>query len=319
MRSPSVRYRTDRSSSPSREVHAQLFTRHADGLRLAAHGEGFLRHAEHMLTTLAAAVEETRSAVSSVTGQVRIAITDTVSEYLLLKVIAVIRRQLPLVAFEPAERNRIDLEEGLRSGEFDLAVVLVSNLSTAPDIRREKLLKSTRQLWTSLNHPLAREKSVALRSLVAQNVGITTLSDLVFRPWSHDGGRIRRTRVSNAVPSMDLGLAYCRGTVQPQSTTAFAEALRSLAKTLMRESARAELGAWRCPRGPTGNDLSGLRFLARHGPLYQPGTRGAVQSTRPLSQGWPRQPVPKMAYAARRQRRETFRSDAPNLPVASDG
>ena len=48
-----------------------------------------------MLTTPAAAVEETRSAVSSVTGQVRIAITDTVSvsvsvsEYLLPKVIAV--------------------------------------------------------------------------------------------------------------------------------------------------------------------------------------------------------------------------------------
>ena len=58
-----------------------------------------------MQTTLAAAVEETRSAVSSVTGQVRIAITDTVSEYLLPKVIAAIRRQLPLVAFEPVERN----------------------------------------------------------------------------------------------------------------------------------------------------------------------------------------------------------------------
>lgn len=42
---------------------------------------------------------------------------------------------------------------------------------------------------------------------------------------------------------MDLGLAYCRGTVLSQATTAFAEALRSLAKTLTRESARAELGA----------------------------------------------------------------------------
>ena len=44
-----------------------------------------------MLTTPAAAVEETRSAVSSVTGWVRISITDTVSvsEYLLPKVIAV--------------------------------------------------------------------------------------------------------------------------------------------------------------------------------------------------------------------------------------
>ena len=152
-----------------------------------------------------------------------------------------------------------------------------------PDART---YSNPRQLWKSLDHPLAREKSVALReiatlpfvlldmdehaetvdrywsamrlkpkvvfrtksieavrSLVAQNVGVTTLSDLVFRPWSHDGGRIRRTRVSNAVPSMDIGLAYCRGTVRPQSTTAFAEALRSLAKTLTRESARAELGA----------------------------------------------------------------------------
>ncbi len=267
------------------ELGVQLFTRHADGLRLTVQGEGFLRHAEHVLTTLAAAVEETRSAVSSVMGQVRIAITDTVSEYLLPQVIATIRRQLPLVAFEPVERNRIDIEEGLRSGEFDLAVVLVSNLSTAPDIRRENLLKSPRQLWTSLDHPLAREKSAtlreiatlpfvlldmdehvetvdrywsamrlkpkvvfrtksieAVRSLVAQNVGVTILSDLVFRPWSHDGGRIRRTRVSNAVPSMDLGLAYYRGSVLSQATMAFADALRSLAKTLTRESARAELG-----------------------------------------------------------------------------
>lgn len=202
------------------------------------------------------------------------------------KVIAVIRRQLPLVTFEPVERNWIDIEEGLRSGEFDLVVVLVSNLSTAPDIRRENLLKSPRHLWTSLDQPLAREKPVTLRevstlpyvlldmdehvdtvdccwsamrlrpkvvfrtksieavcSLVAQNVGVTILSDLVFGQWSHDGGRIRRTRVSDAVPSMDLGLAYCRGTVLSQATTAFAEALRSLAKTLTREAARAESGA----------------------------------------------------------------------------
>ena len=238
-----------------------------------------------MQTALAAAAEETRSAISSATGRVRIAITDTISEYLLPKVIAVIRRQLPLVKFEPVERNRSDIGEGLRSGEFDLAVVLVSNLSTAPDIGRENLLKSPRQLWTSLDDPLAREESVTLRetstppfvlldidehvetvdrywsalrlkpkvvfrtksieavhSLVAQNVGVNILSDLVLRQWSHDGGRVRRTRVSNAVPSIDLGLAYCRGTVLSQATTAFAEALRSLAKTLTRESARAELG-----------------------------------------------------------------------------
>ena len=256
-----------------------LFTRHAGGLRLTVQGEGFLRHAEHMLSTLDAAVAETRNATSSVAGHVRIAITDTVSEYLLPKVIATVRRQLPLIAFEPVERNRIEIENGLRSGEFDLAVVLVSNLSTAADIRRENLLKSPRRLWTALDHPLVQKKSVSLReiaalpyvlldmdehvetvdrywsaqklqpkvvfrtksieavrSLVAQNVGVTILSDLVFRPWSHDGGRIRRTVTSTAVPSMDLGLAYRRGAVLSEATTAFADALRLLAKTLTRES-----------------------------------------------------------------------------------
>ncbi|AMM25979.1 LysR family transcriptional regulator [Variovorax sp. PAMC 28711] len=266
-----------------------LFTRHADGLRLTAQGESFLRHAEHMLSTLEAAVAETRGSASSVTGHVRIAITDTVSEYLLPKVIAAVRRQLPLIAFEPVERNRIEIEQGLRDGEFDLAVVLVSNLSTAADIRRENLLKSPRRLWTSLDHPLVQQKSASLReisalpyvlldmdehvetvdrywsamklkpkvvfrtksieavrSLVAQNVGVTILSDLVFRPWSHDGGRIRRTATSTAVPSMDLGLAYRRGATLSEATSAFAGALRLLARTLTRESqfqAMEECGA----------------------------------------------------------------------------
>jgi DNA-binding transcriptional LysR family regulator len=82
-----------------------------------------------------------------------------------------------------------------------------------------------------------RTKSIeAVRSLIAQNVGVTILSDLVFRPWSHDGGRIRRTVVSSAVPSMDLGLAYRRGAVLSEATAASASTLRLLAKTLTRES-----------------------------------------------------------------------------------
>ena len=260
-------------------LKVQLFTRHSDGLRLTVHGEGFLRHAQHILRTLEVAVEESHGSASSVEGRVRIAITDTVSEYMLPKIIGAMRRQLPLIEFEPVERNREEIEAGLRSGEFDLAVVLVSNLSQAPDIRRENLLKSQRRLWTSLDHPLATGQSVSLReiaelpfvlldmdehvetvgrywgaaklepkvvfrtksieavrSLVAQNVGVTILSDLVFRPWSHDGGRIRRTAMAGAVPSMDLGLAYRRSGVLSEAVAACASTLRLLAKTVTRES-----------------------------------------------------------------------------------
>ncbi|WP_410719643.1 LysR substrate-binding domain-containing protein, partial [Brevibacillus sp. SIMBA_040] len=75
-----------------------------------------------------------------------------------------------------------------------------------------------------------------MRSLVAQNVGVTILSDLVFRPWSHDGGRIRRTVMAGSVPSMDLGLVHRRDADLSKAASACARVLRLLAKSLLRES-----------------------------------------------------------------------------------
>ncbi|MBB1623854.1 LysR family transcriptional regulator [Achromobacter sp. UMC71] len=257
----------------------QLFVRHAAGLRLTLQGEGFLRHAEHVLASLETAIAETKDSISSLEGRVKLAITDTVSEYVLPKIIGAMRRQLPLVSFEPVERNRVQIENGIRNGSFDLAVVLVSNLTPTADFHQEKLLKSERRLWTSLDHPLASRASVplseladqpfilldmdehvatvnrywgamklkpnvifrtksieAVRSLVAQNVGVTILSDLVFRPWSHDGGRIRRTVMAGSVPSMDLGLVHLRESEMSKAASACARVLRLLAKSLLRES-----------------------------------------------------------------------------------
>ncbi|VFR57076.1 Hydrogen peroxide-inducible genes activator [plant metagenome] len=260
-------------------LNAPLFTRHANGLRLTVQGDGFLRHAEHILRTLDVALEEVHESVSAVTGKVRLGITDTVSEYMLPRIIDVARRQLPKVEIEPVELDRVQIEHGLAKGEFDFAIVLVSNLSDTPEITRETLLRSERRLWTSVHHAFAgggavsladvaekpfvlldmdehvetvsrywaatgltpkvvfRTKSIeAIRSLVAQDVGVTILSDLVFRPWSHDGGRISRTAVSDPVPSMDIGLAYLRGAPLSPAAVACSSTLRLLGKTLARES-----------------------------------------------------------------------------------
>jgi DNA-binding transcriptional LysR family regulator len=58
----------------------------------------------------------------------------------------------------------------------------------------------------------------AVRSLVAAGVGVTILSDMVYRPWSLDGQRIELRRLVEPVPSMDVGLAWARG--RPLSSTA---------------------------------------------------------------------------------------------------
>lgn len=51
----------------------------------------------------------------------------------------------------------------------------------------------------------------AVRSLVAEGVGVTILSDMVYRPWSLEGQRIEQRDVLADIPTMDVGTAWCRG------------------------------------------------------------------------------------------------------------
>ena len=261
---------------------SSLFTRHAGGLRLTPRGEGFLRYASDALATLEAGIDDGLRLPVQIAGSVRVAITDTVSGYLLPWLIGAMRRELPAVHLELKERSRHDIEAGLRKRHHDLAIVLVSNLSRAADIGRETLARSRRQLWTAPHHPLAAQPRVtladvaacdfvlldmdehvetvrdywsrhrlqpkvvfssksieAVRSLVAQNVGVTILSDLVYRPWSHDGGRIRRRPLADAVPSMDLGLAYRRDEALSPASQALRKLLRNSAKALAEQAGQA--------------------------------------------------------------------------------
>lgn len=48
----------------------------------------------------------------------------------------------------------------------------------------------------------------AVRSLVAAGMGVTILSDMVYRPWSLEGQRIEQRALVEPVPSMDVGLAW---------------------------------------------------------------------------------------------------------------
>lgn len=51
----------------------------------------------------------------------------------------------------------------------------------------------------------------ALREMVALNLGVTILSDMVFRPWSLDGRRIHAVPMDAHLPVMEVGLAWSSG------------------------------------------------------------------------------------------------------------
>lgn len=65
----------------------------------------------------------------------------------------------------------------------------------------------------------------AVRSMVANGMGVTILSDMVYRPWSLEGQRIETRAVAEPVPSMDVGLAWPRHADISRATRAFRDFL----------------------------------------------------------------------------------------------
>jgi len=81
----------------------------------------------------------------------------------------------------------------------------------------------------------------AVRSMVADGLGVTILSDMVYRPWSLDGQRIEQRNLASKIPSMDVGLAWARDAEIASPTRAFMDFL-SLAASGAPPAAR-RLGA----------------------------------------------------------------------------
>lgn len=65
----------------------------------------------------------------------------------------------------------------------------------------------------------------AVRSMVANGMGVTILSDMVYRPWSLEGQRIETRALDDVVPSMDVGMAWRRGADESQAVHAFRDFL----------------------------------------------------------------------------------------------
>lgn len=61
----------------------------------------------------------------------------------------------------------------------------------------------------------------AVRSMVADGMGITILSDMVYRPWSLEGQRIEVRNLVGDIPYMDVGMAWNKSKPQSPATKTF--------------------------------------------------------------------------------------------------
>jgi molybdate transport repressor ModE-like protein len=70
----------------------------------------------------------------------------------------------------------------------------------------------------------------ALREMVALGLGVTILSDMVFRTWSLDGRRIQSLPMATKLPVMEVGLAWGKGRAMSPCALAFREFLSRAAQ-----------------------------------------------------------------------------------------
>lgn len=67
----------------------------------------------------------------------------------------------------------------------------------------------------------------AIRNLVAIGFGVTILSDMVYRSWTLENTRLESVTLADAVPSMDIGIAWKRDVELGRYARAFVDVCRA--------------------------------------------------------------------------------------------
>lgn len=232
----------------------KLFKRTSRGMVLTSEGVIYLRHVTGIMHAMQESLNLVTEKNDSLTGTIRLAVTDTISGYYLPKIWSSFQTRYPNMKLIPFETNHDGIQTGLMNREYDLAIVLTSNISRKEDFKKKQLLNSQRRLWVSSSHRLAQvnkklsfndiegepfillsiddhERIVqgiwdrnsynanvifrtnsfeALRSMVAHGLGVALVSDLFFRSWSIDGGRLVSKQMEDKLLPVETGIIWPR-------------------------------------------------------------------------------------------------------------
>lgn len=94
----------------------------------------------------------------------------------------------------------------------------------------DELPESTAQIWAREGlspHIVMRTESVeAVRSLVGMGVGLATLPDMTYRPWSLEGDRLEARDLADQFATIDVGLVWRRGAPLSAAADTFLELCR---------------------------------------------------------------------------------------------
>ncbi|UTV87876.1 LysR family transcriptional regulator [Cobetia sp. UCD-24C] len=152
-----------------REIEEQLgvalFQRTPQGMKLTQEGVRFKQQVIQIFQAVDEAFDNLQDHQPLVEGSLDLAVSYTVAGYFLPALVAKFQRSYPWVQLRLYEASRLDIEQGLLSGRFELAIMLISNLDAADSIECQSLTFSPRRLWVCSHHPLLSRDSVGLKDV----------------------------------------------------------------------------------------------------------------------------------------------------------
>ncbi|EKM7810894.1 TPA: transcriptional regulator CynR [Klebsiella aerogenes] len=147
-------------------LDAQLFDRSGRHIHLTDAGEVFLQYARQAFQLL----DEGQRAIHDVEdlsrGSLRIAVTPTFTSYFVVPLVAEFHARYPHITLDIQEMSQEKMEGLLLENELDIGIAFAGG--TAPDIVSTPLLQEVLALVVAAHHPLAREESLTLSQLAAE-------------------------------------------------------------------------------------------------------------------------------------------------------
>lgn len=143
----------------------------------------------------------------------------------------VVLRELSLETFFGSQRR---LWVPAKHPLLDKAEVTLADVASEPYIMLtvDEAAASTLKYWSKTPHrPTIRLRTSsveAVRSTVANSLGVTILSDMVYRPWSLEGKRIETINLRDQIPTMNIGLGWKQGVEFTPAMQTFREYFRQL-------------------------------------------------------------------------------------------
>ncbi|MBD3895948.1 LysR family transcriptional regulator [Halomonas sp. ML-15] len=190
------------------QVGVALFRRTSRGMTLTREGSRFLQRVNYAFQALDDAFDSLQDSHPTLKGTLRLAMTYTVAGYYMPPLLAQFQRRYPWVKVELHEVSRPEIEEGLISGEYDLAILLTSNIEHHQWLEKLTLTQSRRRLWVNGQHELLKRDHITLQDIAHYPYIMLTVDEAdqsALKYWKPEGitpNILFRTSSVEAVRSM---------------------------------------------------------------------------------------------------------------------